>query len=264
MKDNPEKRMTLGEHIEELRRCLVIALGSFAVVFILCLFLGKQVIAFARWPLLQTVRQMGLPPETVGQLSGALAPMDGFAALIRFSLLLSLLISLPILARELWVFIAPGLKERERAAIRPVFLFGGGMFAVGMAVAFFFACPVALQALFFFNSWLGFDNRWTGASIIHLVTALCIGFGAIFELPLVLMIFGRLGMVSPAWLRKYRRHAIMAIFVIAAVLTPPDPVTQLMMAAVLVLLYEIGILLVARVYPKPDSGDRGRKTGDGK
>jgi sec-independent protein translocase protein TatC len=255
VKDNPEKRMPLGEHIEELRRCLVIALGAFAAVFILCIFFGRQVIAFARFPLIQTIQQMGLPPETIDQLSGALAPMDGFAALIRFSLLLSLLISLPILARELWVFIAPGLKPKEQAAIRPVFIFGGGMFALGMAISFVFACPVAMRALFFFNSWLGFDNRWTGASIIQLVTVLCIGFGAVFELPLVLMIFGRLGMVSPAWLKKYRRHAIMAMVVLGAVLTPPDPVTQLMMAAMLVLLYEISIWLVARVYPRTEKSE---------
>jgi len=250
VKEYPEKRMSLGEHIEELRRCLLIATGSFAVAFILCISFGRHVISFARWPLMQTVKQMDLPPETVQQLSGALAPMDGFAALVRFSLMLSLLISLPVMARELWVFIAPGLKEKERAAIRPVFLFGGGMFALGMIVAFIFACPIALEALFFFNTWLGFDNRWTGASIIQLVTMVCLGFGAVFELPLILMIFGRLGMVSPARLRKYRRHSIMAIFIIAAVLTPPDPFTQILMATVLMILYEISILLVARVYPK--------------
>jgi len=249
VKENPEKRMPLGEHIEELRRCLVIALTAFAAIFILCLFFGRQVIAFARFPLMQTIQQMGLPPETVDQLSGALAPMDGFAALIRFSLVLSLLISLPVMARELWVFIAPGLKPKEQAAIRPVFLFGGGMFALGMAVAVVFACPVAMRALFFFNNWLGFDNRWTGGSIIQLVTALCIGFGVVFELPLVLMIFGRLGMVSPKGLKKYRKHAIMGMVVFGAVFTPPDPVTQVMMAAMLVLLYEISIFLVTRVYP---------------
>jgi len=251
VKENPEKRMSLGEHIEELRRCLVIAAGSFAAAFILCISFGRHVISFARWPLMQTVKQMKLPPETVQQLSGALSPMDGFAALVRFSLMLSLLISLPVMARELWVFIAPGLKEKERDAIRPVFLFGGGMFALGMIVAFLFACPIALEALFFFNTWLGFDNRWTGASIIQLVTMVCLGFGAVFELPLILMIFGRLGMVSPAWLRKYRRHSIMAIFIIAAILTPPDPFTQILMATVLMILYEISILLVARVYPWP-------------
>lgn len=250
MKDNPEKRMSLGEHIEELRRCLVVALGTFVAVFILSISFGRQIINFARWPLVLTVRQMKLPPETVQQLSGALAPMDGFAALVRFSLLLSLLVSLPVMARELWVFISPGLKEKERTAIRPVFMFGGGMFALGMVLAFVFACPVALQALFFFNNWLGFDNRWTGASIIELVTMVCLGFGVVFELPLVLMIFGRLGLVSPAWLRKYRRHSIMAIFIIAAILTPPDPFTQIMMAAVLMILYEISIFLVTRVYPK--------------
>jgi sec-independent protein translocase protein TatC len=175
--------------------------------------------------------------------------MDGFAALVRFSLMLSLLISLPVLARQLWIFIAPGLNEKERAAILPVFSFGGGMFALGMILAFIFACPIALEALLFFNNWLGFDNRWTGASIIQLVTMVCLGFGAVFELPLILMIFGRLGMVSPMWLRKYRRHSIMAIFVIAAILTPPDPFTQIIMATVLMILYEISILLVARAYP---------------
>lgn len=253
MKDNPEKRMSLGEHIEELRRCLLIATSSFFAVFILCIFFGRQIIQFAFWPLRQTVHQMNLPPETVEQLSGALAPMDGFAALIRFSLLISLLVSLPIMARELWVFVAPGLKEKERAAIRPVFLFGGGMFALGMTAAFFVACPIALEALFFFNTWLGFDNRWTGASIIQLVTMVCLGFGLVFELPLVLMIFGRLGLVSPGWLRKYRRHSILAIFIIAAILTPPDPFTQILMATVLMILYEISIWLVARVAPRQEN-----------
>ncbi len=192
---------------------------------------------------------MGLSSETAGQLSGALAPMDGFAALIRFSLLLSLLISLPIIAREMWVFISPGLKPEEKTAIRPVFLFGSIMFVLGMAIAFFLACPLAMRSLFFFNNWLGFDNRWTGASIIQLVTTLCIGFGVVFELPLVLMIFGRLGLVSPSCLKKYRKHAIMCMVIIGAVLTPPDPVTQVLMAGMLVLLYEISIFLVNRVYP---------------
>ncbi len=252
MKANPEKRMSLGEHIEDLRRCLVISVGSFVVAFILCISFGRQVIHFARWPLVLAVKEMGLPPETVTQLSGSLSPLDGFAALVRFSLMLSLLISLPVLARQLWIFIAPGLKEKERAAIFPVFLFGGGMFALGMILAFIFACPVALGALLFFNEWLGFDNRWTGASIIQLVTMVCLGFGVVFELPLVLMIFGRLGMVSPMWLRKYRRHSIMAIFIIAAILTPPDPFTQIIMATVLMILYEVSILLVARVYPSDE------------
>jgi sec-independent protein translocase protein TatC len=252
VKDNPEKRMSLGEHIEDLRRCLVISVGSFAVAFFLCFCFGRQIIDFARWPLWLTIKQMGLSPDAVSRLSGALSPMDGFTALVRFSLLISLLIALPVLARQLWIFISPGLTEKERAAIQPVFVFGGVMFAFGMLVGFFVACPIALQALFFFNNWLGFDNRWTGASIIELVTAICLGFGAVFEMPLVLMIFGRLGLVSPAWLRKHRRYSIMAIFIIATILAPPDPFTQVIMATVLMALYEFSIILVARVYPRPD------------
>ena len=215
-------------------------------------FSTKISICFTPAKLVLAVKGMGLPPETVAQLSGSLSPLDGFAALVRFSLMLSLLISLPVLARQLWIFISPGLKEKERASILPVFLFGGGMFALGMILAFIFACPVALGALLFFNEWLGIDNRWTGASIIQLVTMICLGFGVVFELPLVLMIFGRLGMVSPVWLRKYRRHSIMAIFIISAIITPPDPFTQIIMAVVLMILYEISVLLVARVYPWPD------------
>lgn len=252
MKDNPEKRMSLGEHIEELRRCLVVGLGSFAVVFMLCLGFGRQVVDFARLPLILTVKQMNLPPETVNQLSGALSPMDGFSALVRFSLLLSLLIALPVMARQIWVFVAPGLTAKERSAIQPVFIFGGVMFALGMTIAFFFACPIALQALFFFNDWLGFENRWTGASIIQFISMICLGFGAIFEMPLILMIFGRLGLVSPVWLRKYRRHAILGMFILGAFLTPPDPFTQILMAGMLMFLYEISVLLVARVYPWSD------------
>ena len=255
MKNNPEKRMSLGEHIEELRRCLVIGVGSFAAAFFLCFCFGRQIIDFARWPLWLTIKQMGLSPDAVSRLSGALSPMDGFTALVRFSLLISLLIALPVLARQLWIFISPGLKEKERAAIQPVFIFGGVMFALGMLVGFFVACPIALQALFFFNNWLGFDNRWTGASIIELVTAICLGFGVVFEMPLVLMIFGRLGLVSPAWLRKHRRYSIMAIFIIATILAPPDPFTQVIMATVLMALYEFSIILVARVYPLPEATD---------
>lgn len=252
MKEISEKRMSLGEHLEELRRCLVIGVGSFSAAFLLCFCFGRQIINFARWPLWLTIKQMGLSPDAVSRLSGALSPMDGFSALVRFSLLISLLVALPVIARQLWIFISPGLREKERAAIQPVFIFGGGMFALGMAVGFFVACPIALQALFFFNNWLGFDNRWTGASIIQLVSVICLGFGAVFELPLVLMILGRLGLVSPAWLRKNRRYSIMAIFIIATLLAPPDPFTQVIMATVLMALYEFSIILVARVYPRPD------------
>lgn len=238
--------MPLGDHLEELRRRILVGLAAFAIIFFLCLALGSQLFSLVRWPLEQAVEALEVTPAQAERLMrwNVLGPVDGFAALAKFSFYLSLAISLPVLLFQLWLFVSPGLEERERRAVRPVVQFASLMFLLGATVGFIYAAPVGLRWLFWFNNWLGVESAWTANNTIIFIQSVCIGFGLAFELPLVIMALGRLGIVTPQTLRRYRRHALLIIVVMGGLFTPPDPATQVMLAAILYGLYELGIILM--------------------
>jgi len=238
--------MPLGDHLDELRRRILVGLGTFAAVFVLCLALGSQVFAYVRWPLDRAVASMDLAPAQAERLARwhVLGPVDGFAALAKFSFFLALALSLPVLLYQVWLFVKPGLKRAERRAVLPIVQFASVMFLAGALVGFFLAAPLGLRWLYWFNAWLGVESIWTAARTIAFIQSVCIGFGLAFELPLAIMALGRTGLVRPATLRRYRRHAIVVMALLGAVFTPPDPATQVMLAALLYGLYEVGILLM--------------------
>jgi sec-independent protein translocase protein TatC len=162
------------------------------------------------------------------------------------------MISFPVLATQLWLFIAPGLYKQEQRAFLPFLLMTPVLFILGSSLAYFFAVPVALHFL------LGFEGNLGGVTqealpgvgnYLDFITKFLFGFGVSFLLPVLLMLVERAGLVTLEQLRKGRRYAIVAAFVIAAVLTPPDVISQLLLAIPLVLLYEaalIGIRITRR------------------
>lgn len=251
--------MSLGAHLEELRSRIILCLVLFGTLFLGSICSGRYVFALARYPLEQAMVGLSLSAAEKARLVqwDFLGPVDGFSALARFSLRLALALSLPMLLYQGWCFVRPGLRDRERSALLPVVRFGTVLFLLGAVVAYFHACPVAFQALYLFNHWLGGENVWTAANAIALVQTLCIGFGLAFELPLVMLMLGKAGLVRSAQLVGHRRHALLAIFVLGAIFTPPDPATQVMMAGVLYLLFEAGLLLVRSVEgaADPAAGD---------
>ena len=187
-----------------------------------------------------------------------IGPTEGFVAKLLIAFFFGVIIALPFLIIQIWLFIAPGLKKKERRLIilyLPILLL---LFFIGIAFAYFILIPIGLY--FLLNISNDLTPMITISKYISLVLSLILLFGLIFELPLVILFLTKLGIVTPVFLSKKRKYAIFFIFIIAAFLTPPDIFTQFIMAIPLIVLYEISILVSKLVRRKPGK-DKGSING---
>ncbi len=182
--------------------------------------------------------------------------MESLWVYLKLGALLAFFVTLPALFAEAWAFIAPGLYQHEKKIALPFSLAVGVLFAGGATFGFFVVLPPAMK--FFF----GLPGLWSFHYLISMqkyfsfCATLLIAFGAIFELPLVMMLFSMAGLVSPRWFMRYRRVMYFAMFVFSAVVTPTtDPVTMMLMGGPMIVLYEVGILLGRMVYRSRSSGE---------
>jgi len=179
---------------------------------------------------------------------GTNAPMEGFSVILQMCTMGGLMLSAPFILFFIGQFVAPALSEKELKAVLPVCGAAMVLFAIGASFSFFLLVPSTLRVAVEINDLFGFAMRWTPASYYSLLLWLVLGVGAAFEFPLLIVLAVYLGFLTVETLRNYRRHAIIVIFIIAAVVTPtPDPFTQTMMAVPLYILFEIAIIAGARV-----------------
>ena len=236
-KDNKEKEagkeLTFLEHLEELRIRLIKAIAALFIGFILTYFVSSYLIEFLIRPF-ETFSDSHLT---------LLAPTEGFLVKLKTSFLAGLVISSPVIFYQFWKFLAPGLYENEKKFIFPVVTWSVVLFITGGA----FAYQILPFAMRFFQSFAmeNVENFWSLSRYVTFVTYLLLAFGAVFELPLILYYAARMGLVTPDFLRKKRKVAIVILLVLAAIITPPDVFTQVVLALPLVILYEISILLSA-------------------
>jgi sec-independent protein translocase protein TatC len=241
---NTRGEMPFLDHLEELRWRVFKAGGAlFACTIIgFCIVHYLEVTAFLVRPVQDYVPG--------GKLT-VLDPLTPFFFELKLSVILGILLALPILLFQIWAFLSPALEKREKRIIIPAVYMGLVLFAVGVALAYFFALPMTIDFLFGFQSdvltWMIEVDRY-----LSFVVRLLLAFGIVFELPVVIMILASLGLVTPKFLREKRRHAIVIATVGAAFLTPGDlfSVTLLMMVP-LVVLYEASIILAVFVRKKP-------------
>lgn len=178
-----------------------------------------------------------LPPSRQLQ---SLRPMTYFLVSLQVALLGGLVLALPVVFYQFWRFVAPGLLARERRLVLPIIFLSVVCFGVGAAIAYFIVLPLGLR---FF---LGLEptdmtSQWAVDEYISFVLRLLLGFGIVFEMPVVTLFLSRIGVVTPEYMRRVRRYAIVAIFIVAAIFTPPDPISQILMALPLLGLYEVSI-----------------------
>ena len=230
--------MTLGEHLEELRRRVFYALLGLAPAVGLTLFFGKDLIKLLERPYVHVLTDLGRQPMLI-----PLRVTGGFFAYFRVALLGGLILACPWIFYQLWLFVAAGLYRHEKRLVHWAVPFSAGLFVCG---ALFFLLIVAYPMLRFFTAFnllLDLEPVVQVQELITFMTNLMLVFGLAFQTPVLVFMLNKMGVVSLARLRRYRRHVIVGMLIVAAMLTSPSPVDQIAMAVPMWLLYELGIAL---------------------
>ena len=235
MNDIDESRAPLLDHLLELRRRLLKSVAALALCFGICLYFARPIFAFLVQPLLRA----GQGKLIYTQI------FEAFFVEIKVAFFAAMMLSFPIVANQIWQFVAPGLYRNEKRALLPFLLATPVLFLTGASLAYYVAIPVALHFL------LGFQGNLSGVqqealpgvgNYLSFVMQFLFGFGLSFLLPVLLMLLERAGIVSRKQLVGARRYAIVGAFAIAAVLTPPDVGSQLLLAIPLMVLYELALI----------------------
>ena len=278
-------RAPLMEHLIELRRRLITCAVALVIGFLVCFYFSGQIYIFLLHPfevgagllaaqkapgahhgpfdLLLTLAGFRPPPAGVEHLRLVFtAPLEFFFTKVKLAVFGAIVVSFPVLAWQLYRFVAPGLYRRERHAFLPFLIASPVLFAMGAALVYFVMLPFVL--------WFSLNQQIVGAGhvsvellpkvsdYLSLVTTLLLAFGLCFQLPVVLSLLGMAGLVTSAMLRSGFRYAIVGIFVVAAILTPPDPISMTSLAVPICLLYVVSIWCVALIEFRRNKEDAAR------
>ena len=281
-------RAPLLDHLIELRTRLIICVGAIAIAFGVCFAFVKPIFLFLVRPFtvaegLKAIQDaggahhgsfdlvlalIGVKKVPVGALKDitlqATAPLEQFFTNIKLSAFAAIVVAFPIIAWQLYRFVAPGLYKKERNAFLPFLIASPVLFLLGASLVYYVMLPFVL--------WFSLSQQIVGDGVkvvlqtrvseyLTLVTTLLLAFGLSFQLPVVLSLGGLAGLVTSQMLRTGRRYAIVAVFVVAAIVTPPDPISQITLAVPLCLLYEISIWcvwLIERRRKREDDAEAGR------
>jgi len=242
-----DRAMPLVAHLVELRRRLILSALGFAVAFGLCYWVSLDIYDILMRPLARVMAEVG---GTQRMIYTALT--EGFFTQVKVAAFGALFVSFPVVAAQIWMFVAPGLYRKEKRAFLPFLVASPLLFLLGAALVYFLVIPMAWKFL------LGFQTTTAETALpiqlearvgeyLSLIMTLIFAFGVCFQLPVALTLLARAGLIESRTLAKKRRYAVIAAFVVGAVLTPPDVVSQIALATPLILLYELSIFACRRI-----------------
>ena len=253
-----DEKISFISHLDELRRRIIVCLAAIGIGFLVTFNYSETILRFLKrplttdlvfsrtYPFLQWMPRPGPPIDLI-----FLAPAEAFWMHMKIALVTGLLLTLPIVLYQIWKFIAPGLLAHEKRYALPFVALSTIFFLCGLLFCFYFVLPFSLNFLLTYKT----ENLKPMISIgnyIDFTAKFLLGFGLVFELPLVIGIAAKMGLVTPQYLSRNRKYAILISFTIAAILTPtPDVFNQTLMALPMYLLYEVGILAARLLVKKP-------------
>jgi len=254
--DIDASKAPLLAHLTELRRRLLYCLGLFLVAFVVAYYFADYLFGFLTQPL---VEAFGNSEDRRMIYTGL---HEAFFTYIKLAFFAAACVVLPFVLNQVWKFLAPGMYEHERRSLWPAFAATPLLFALGAALAFYGIFPLA------WGFFLGFENPGMAGGVavelearvseyLSLATRLILAFGLSFELPVLLLVLAKVGLVSADTLRRHRKYAIVAAFLLAALITPPDLISQIALGTPIVLLYELSIWMI--VWTKSDTEARARE-----
>jgi sec-independent protein translocase protein TatC len=237
MRDPCDTTMSLGDHLEELRARLMLAIIGLVLGSVVCLIFGPYLIRFIEMPYTNLKVKYGLDDLKV------LAPADAFTAYMKISMIAGLILSSPWVFYQLWMFVAAGLYQHERRYVRTTVPFSVILFVAGAMFFLFGIAPITLAFFLKFGRFINVEPAWTLGLYVSFVTTLMLVFGLAFQTPIAIVILNKTGLISLGALRRARKYVLLGTFVVAAVVTPPDVISQIALAIPLYSLFELGILL---------------------
>jgi sec-independent protein translocase protein TatC len=251
--------MSFFEHLGDLRKKIMVSLIATCVMFVAAFAYSEYLMEFLMFPLrynlVFSVKKLYIyfaPQNKLGAMKLVfLSPAEGFWMNMKIAFVAALILALPVIFQQLWSFISPGLRHKEKKYVVPFVLVATGLFLTGASFCFFIVLPFAMGFLLTYKIGDFMTPMLSVGQYVDFCLKFVLAFGAVFELPIFIVFFTRIGLVTPQTLAKHRKYAILIAFVLAAILTPtPDAFNQTLMALPMIILYEVGII-VARIFVKP-------------
>jgi sec-independent protein translocase protein TatC len=253
-----DAKLPLTQHLTELRKRILISVAVLFIAFLFVFNYSEELFNILTFPLKSEVK-FDLSSPFIHLREKTAPPLVFFAVAeafwmhLKVSFVAAFIASLPVILYQLWSFIAPGLLEKEKRYVMPFVFFATLLFLIGALFCFSVVLPFAITFLLGYKT-ASFTPMLSVEKYVDFCLKFILAFGAIFELPLVILFLARFGIVSPKTLASHRKYAILFAFIAAAVLTPtPDAFNQVLMAVPIIILYEIGILLSIIIYRKKKS-----------